>query len=69
VRMIVAQCLTGTRPKGFLRTFIWPLVGCVLGAVAVVWFGPMLIVFGMLVVGTGSVALRESVSQTRAANS
>ena len=50
--------LDGTR-TGFLRILTWPLVGCALGAGVVYWFGPMLIVFGMLAAGTASVALRE----------
>ena len=45
----------------FLRVLVWPLVGCAVGAGAVYWFGPMLIVFGMFAVGTAAVALREAV--------
>jgi len=45
---------------GFLRVLMWPFVGCVLGAVAVFWFGPMLIVFGMFTAGTMSIILREA---------
>lgn len=47
----------------FLRILIWPLTGCVLGAVIVYWFGPMLIVFSMLAVGTLTVSVREIVTQ------
>jgi len=43
----------------FLRILIWPLVGCIVGALIVYWFGPMLIVFSMLVLGTFSVLMRE----------
>ena len=43
----------------FIRALSWPLVGCIIGAVAVYWFGPMLIVFSMLALGTISVAARE----------
>jgi hypothetical protein len=43
----------------FFRIFIWPLVGCIIGAVTVYWFGPMLIVFSMLALGAVSVAARE----------
>jgi len=68
VGMMVARRLTNARQEGFIRMFIWPLAGCVLGAVSVVWIGPMLIVFGMFLVGTGSVALREIATQTRAGN-
>lgn len=43
----------------FFPVLLWPLVGCAAGAGVVYWFGPMLIVFGMLVAGTASIALRE----------
>lgn len=43
----------------FKRALSWPLVGCIIGAAAVYWFGPMLIVFSMLALGTVSVAARE----------
>jgi len=49
---------TGGRDK-FLNIFKWSLISCAIGAGCVVWFGPMLIVFGMFLVGTASVALRE----------
>jgi hypothetical protein len=45
----------------FLNIFKWSLIGCAIGAGAVVWFGPMLIVFGMFLFGTVSVAIREVV--------
>lgn len=45
-------------PK-FYRIFLWSLVGCGIGAGSVYWYGPMLIVFGMFVVGTASMVLRE----------
>ena len=51
--------LTGTRKIGFWSILAWPLVGCSLGAAAVYWFGPMLIVFGMFLAGTVSVAIME----------
>ncbi len=57
--MMMANRLFAGRRDSFFRALIWPLAGCVLGAVAVVWFGPMLIVFGMFLVGTGSVILWE----------
>lgn len=53
--------LSGMNKTRFLRIFTWPLIGCAVGAGAVYWFGPMLIVFGMFVAGTASVALREVV--------
>jgi hypothetical protein len=51
---------SGEKSK-FLNIFKWSLAGCAIGAGSVVWFGPMLIVFGMFLVGTASVALREIV--------
>jgi len=57
----IFEHLTRASRTRFLRIFVWPLVGCALGAGAVYWFGPMLIVFGMFAVGTASVALREMV--------
>jgi len=43
----------------FIRLVSWPLIGCIIGAVIVYWFGPMLIVFSMLALGAISVAVRE----------
>ena len=43
----------------FIKLVSWPLVGCIIGASVVYWFGPMLIVFSMLALGTISVAARE----------
>lgn len=49
-----------TQPH-FLRIFLWPLIGCAVGAGVVYWLGPMLIAFAMLAAGTASVALWEAV--------
>ena len=46
-------------PCSFLQIVVWPWIGCAIGAGAVFWFGPMLIVFGMFVVGTAGIVLRE----------
>jgi hypothetical protein len=46
----------------FLTLISWPLLGCIVGAVAVYWFGPMLIVFSMLLLGTLSLMAREVLS-------
>lgn len=51
--------LSSRGSEGVLRLWLWPFVGCSVGAAAVFRFGPMLIVFGMFAVGTVSVALRE----------
>ena len=61
VGIVAAEGSSSTRRGGFLRTLIWPLLGCAIGAGVVYWFGPMLIVFGMFVVGAASVVLREAV--------
>jgi hypothetical protein len=53
--------LTRASQTSFLRIFVWPLIGCTLGAGIVYWFGPMLIVFGMFGAGTASIALRETI--------
>lgn len=57
--IVIHEVLSRARRTGFFRIFLWPLIGCAAGAGAVYWFGPMLIVFGMFVAGTASVALRE----------
>jgi len=46
-------------PTPFHQITLWPILGCILGAVALYWFGPMLIVFSMLAAGTASICLRE----------
>jgi hypothetical protein len=45
--------------RGFLHIYWWPLIGCALGALAVYWYGPMLIVFSMLLTGELSIIVRE----------
>ena len=61
----VAERLTATSGTSFFRIFAWPIVGCAVGALAVFWFGPMLIVFGMFFAGSTSVVLREVLVGTR----
>ena len=53
--------LTEGRHDRFRRVYLWPLVGCSIGAAVVFPFGPMLIVFGMFLMGTASMILRELV--------
>jgi hypothetical protein len=53
------QRFTKEKQSKFQRIFLWPFVGCTVGAVCVFWFGPMLIVFGMFGLGTLSIAVRE----------
>jgi len=57
--VVIVERLVGVGQARFLQVFVWPLAGCVIGALAVYWYGPMLIVFGMFAVGTASVVLRE----------
>lgn len=63
--IVIYEILSRTRRTGFFRIFPWPLIGCAAGAGAVYWFGPMLIVFGMFVAGTASVALRELIMSVK----
>ena len=44
----------------------WAIAGCVVGALAVYWYGPMLVVFTLLAGGTIAVALRELVAPSDA---
>jgi hypothetical protein len=55
----VRERLSGKARSHFLRIFLWPLIGCAIGAGIVYPLGPMLIGFGMLAAGTASMALRE----------
>ncbi|HUT16372.1 MAG TPA: hypothetical protein VMY98_09025 [Anaerolineae bacterium] len=57
--VMIDERLVGVGEARFFTIFVWPLAGCVIGALAVYWYGPMLIVFGTFAVGTASVALRE----------
>ncbi len=51
--------LAKEKKEKFLHIYKWPLVGCAAGAGIVYWFGPMLIVFSMLVFGAISIFIRE----------
>lgn len=53
------QRLTGLETSVWREHFGWALGGCVLGAAVVVYYGPMLIVFGMLATGTAGLVLLE----------
>ncbi len=55
------ETISKRQKNGFFELLIWPLIGCIVGALIVVWFGPMLIVFGMFALGTFSVLCREIV--------
>jgi len=63
--ILVLDRITGRGNAKFLPIFIWPLVGCAIGAIAVYWFGPMLIVFGIFVCGSLAMAIREVAFQVK----
>jgi len=65
VGITVAERLGKRDEPSFIRIYVWPLVGCAIGATVVYPFGPMLIVFGMFAAGTASVAVREIVRGSR----
>ncbi|MHB8863271.1 MAG: hypothetical protein ACYC6N_12750 [Pirellulaceae bacterium] len=55
----MGERLHTTRKIDFLRIFVWPWVGCSLGAAALSWIGPMWVGIGIVIGGTASVMLRE----------
>jgi len=59
IGIFIHEHAVGTRKATFPSVFIWPLLGCSIGALVIYWRGPMLIVFGMFAFGTVSVILRE----------
>ena len=66
VGVAIFQWLSGARRGKFVDVYKWSLTGCAVGAGAVFPFGPMLIVFGMFVLGTASVTVGEFVRMKRA---
>jgi len=58
--LAVSERRLNSMKASFVRISVWPLAGCAVGAAAMYWFGPMLIVFGMFLAGTASVMLREA---------
>ena len=65
IGFLVGQRFFSSKKESFANIFVWPLAGCSVGAVAVYWFGPMLMVFGMLSMGTASVILRGVILANR----
>jgi hypothetical protein len=55
----LGERLMTQRKTDFLRIFVWPLVGCTLGAIALSWIGPMLVGIGTCIGGAVSIVLRE----------
>ena len=68
---IVGERLAGCPRTPFPRAYLWPLAGCIIGAVVVYPFGPTLIVFGMFALGTIAVIAERVIAgrQARSANS
>ena len=52
----------------FFQIWLWPFIGCAVGAGAVFLFGPMLIVFGMFTAGTVSILIREIFSSVNSSD-
>ena len=67
--LIIANRFSKGAKTTFIKTLSWPLAGCIIGAIIVYWFGPMLIVFSMLALGTISVAAREIFHRDRVSHS
>ena len=65
VGIAIFELLPGTRKSRPRDIILWPLAGCAIGAAVVFPFGPMLIVFSMLVAGTASVTIREYILHWR----
>ena len=59
--VLQANRILKKKNSSFLSIYLWPLAGCILGATLIYWYGPMLIVFSMLAVGSLSVFLRETI--------
>jgi hypothetical protein len=51
--------------SSFRNTYLWSFIGCTIGTLLVYWYGPMLIVFSMLVAGAVSVFLMEIKDENR----
>jgi hypothetical protein len=65
VEVVLFELLPGTGRSKIVDIYRWSLIGCAIGAGVVVWFGPMLIVFGMFAGGAVSVGMRELVRMRR----
>jgi hypothetical protein len=61
VGCMIGERLTNVRRSRFSQVLARCFAACALGAGAVFWSGPMLIVFGMFLAGTAGVVVREVV--------
>ena len=68
VGLALGERLLGGMRVSFGRVLPWPLAGCAVGAAAVYPYGPMLIVFGMFLLGTAGVVLRQALRERRGTN-
>ena len=59
VGLWMGERLLTQRKTDFLQIWVWPLVGCTLGAMALSWVGPMWVGIGTCIGGAASVVLRE----------
>ena len=66
--VMISESCRRMETSPFMRLYLWTFIGCAIGAGSVYWYGPMLIVFGMLGAGTLSVLLREAVLRLREGN-
>jgi hypothetical protein len=60
--VLLFELLPGTKKSKSRDIIFWPLAGCIIGAVIVVFFGPMLIVFGMFALGAAGILIKEIVA-------
>jgi len=58
----IFELLPGTRKSKPRDIVLWPLAGCAIGAAVIFFFGPMLIVFAMFVLGTSAILTKEIIS-------
>ncbi len=57
--ILIFELFSGGRKSRIRNIILWPLIGCTIGAAVVFPFGPMLIVFGMFILGAISVLVKE----------
>ena len=55
----IAQLLPGSHKSSLIQIYLWPLVGCFLGEVIVLWFSTMFIVLTMMAFGAAATLARE----------
>jgi hypothetical protein len=62
---LAGRRLTRRPPARFFQVSFWPLIGCMVGAVAAYPFGRMLTVLGVFPVGTAAVVVNELLERRR----